>query len=374
VLAAALLAVGEFQIHSPDPHRIIADKPFSSAVWAVTAHALAWRRRFAWPVFAVVTLGITLEAVPAPDSGTLAGFVALCIVLYTVARVDGALERTVAATAIAVLSLLFHYSRDPQVSNAQESIQATYAVLLSCPLVARGLRARSTRTAALEAEVADHALRQQEAARAAATAERARITRELHDVVAHGVSVTIVQAMAAQGALADGKADDARRRLAAIEEAGRQALADMRRLVSIDHASDPDLTAAPQPGVEDLGRLVERLARTGTPADFGMVGTARHLPAGVDLALFRIGQEAITNAINHAPGAEVHVRIVYGDGVTEVEVTNAAPNGPGSGPGSGRGLVGMRERTALYGGTLEAEACDGGFRVHAALPTHGASS
>ncbi len=167
-----------------------------------------------------------------------------------------------AASAIALLALVFHYARDPQASNAVESIQATYVVLLACPVAARLVAARAVRGAALESELAVQQLRREDATRVAVAAERARIARELHDVIAHSVSVTIVQSMAAQSAIGDGQLHDARHRVSLIEEAARYALADMRRLVAINDADAPAPPGA-QPRMVNLAALVQRLQTGG---------------------------------------------------------------------------------------------------------------
>ena len=368
-MAAGLLVLGELQIHSPDPHRVIADKSFSAVVWGVTAATLAWRRRFPWVTFAAVTIGLTVEALPAPDSGTFAGYIAWCVALYTVARYEPVMEKTVAASAIAVVALLFHYSRDPMASNAVESIQATYVVLIAMPVVGRMVASRQNRAAALEEEVAEQADRQAAAARAAAEAERRRIAQELHDVIAHGVSVAIVQSMAARSAIADGEMGDALRRVDAIEDTARQTLADMRRLVAVDDASGLRAELGPQPGLRQLDDLVRKLVDTGADAALECNPMPIGLSPGADLALFRIAQEALTNAINHAPGAPIRVRVAVKDGSVDLEVVNGVPTGVDSGPGSGRGLIGMRQRVELYNGELESgPSPEGGFRVRVSLP------
>ena len=374
-VASLLLALGEAQIHSPDPHRVIADKVFSAIVWGLTAPVLAWRRKVPWVAFSVVVLGVTVEALPAPDSGTLAGFAALCVALYTVGREEPELNKTVAGSAIALLALIFHYARDPMASNSVESIQATYAVLLFMPVLGRLLSARAARAAALETELADQERKKAEAARAATAQERARIARELHDVIAHAVSVAIIQSMAARSALADGHLDHADRRLGAIEDTARKALADMRRLVAIDEAAEPSGGPGPQPGLGALPAMVANLAESGTAVYLETNEPAPGLSPGAHLALFRIAQEALTNAITHAPGAAIRIRVCADDGAVALEVENDSSGGPDTGPGSGRGLVGMRERVELYGGTFEAgPSREGGFKVRVKLPVEGVSA
>jgi signal transduction histidine kinase len=365
MLGVTLVAIGQWQIHSPDPHRVIAHKLFSAIVWGLTGTALAWRRRAPWAVFTIVVLGITVEALPTPDSGTLAGFVALCVVLYTVARMDRSIEKTVAASAVAIVALLFHYARDPMASNAVESIQATYVVLLGAAVGGRLVASREVqRIDEVEAQLR----READAALIAATEERARIARELHDVIAHSVMVALVQAMAAQAAIADGILDEASRRVAAIEDTARQALADMRRLVMFDADGD-EMEPAPQPGLSQLPDLVTQLVKAGADVHLDMDHPPRAVPPGADLALFRIAQEALTNAINHAPGAAVRIGVRSMGADVELDVVNGPPTGEDRGRGSGRGLVGMRQRVELYGGrVVSGPVPDGGFRVTATLP------
>jgi signal transduction histidine kinase len=249
----------------------------------------------------------------------------------------------------------------------------SYMLLLIPPLVGRLVRARAVRVQTLQIEVADHARKRDELARAAIAAERARIARELHDVIAHSVSVVIVQAVATLGELDDQRFPAARARVTAIEETARQALADMRRLVAIGDEGTAPGELGPQPGVETLPALVAGVADAGVDATLEVSGTARPVPAGVGLTLYRVAQEALTNAVNHAPGATVTVRVHYRDAAVDLEVVNGAPTAADTSTQGGNGLVGMRERTALYGGTLGAGPNgDGGFSVRASLPLEAA--
>jgi signal transduction histidine kinase len=254
-------------------------------------------------------------------------------------------------------------------SNAVESIQATYVLLIAMPVVARMVASRQNRAAALEEEVAEQAGRRAAAARAAADEERRRIARELHDVIAHGVSVAIVQSMATRSAIADGKTADALRRVDAIEETARQTLADMRRLVAVDDASDLKAELGPQPGLGRLHDLVRMLVDTGVDAALECERMPIGLSPGADLALFRIAQEALTNAINHAPGAPIRVRVAVTPRSVDLEVVNGEATGSDTGQGSGRGLIGIRQRVALYNGEMESgPSPDRGFRVRVSLP------
>jgi signal transduction histidine kinase len=209
--------------------------------------------------------------------------------------------------------------------------------------------------------------RDQQAALAAA-AERARIARELHDAVAHGLSVIVIQAQAATGAL-ERRPATAGAALASIVATGRASLTEMRRLLGMDRAEGPEL--APLPGLADVPDLVERVRATGLPITLRLTGQADGLPTGIGLSVYRITQEALTNALKHAgPSATVDIDIRGGPEAVELCVADTGP-GAGGTPdeGRGNGLRGMRERVAMLGGTLSAgDRPGGGFQVHAHLP------
>jgi signal transduction histidine kinase len=204
-------------------------------------------------------------------------------------------------------------------------------------------------------------------ARDAVAEERARIARELHDVVGHSVSVMTVQASGVRRLL---RADQEREReaLLIVERTGREALAEMRRMVGVLRRPEEAPALAPQPSLEHLDRLVEQAREAGLPVDLRVEGEARELPAGVDLTAYRLVQEGLTNALKHARATRAEVLVSYGDGRLEVMVSDDG-NGVGNGEGGGHGLVGMRERVSVYGGELDAgPQPGGGFRLRATLP------
>jgi signal transduction histidine kinase len=211
----------------------------------------------------------------------------------------------------------------------------------------------------------DHVL----AAREAVAIERARIARELHDVVAHSMSVMVVQAGAARAVLGADPAQ-AEAALGRIEETGRTGLADMRRLLGILKADGDDTGLEPQPGLRALDGLLERVRSAGLPVEAMVYGEPRTLPPGVDLTAYRLVQEALTNTLKHAGTASARVVIRYADRSIELEVADDGRGPPPeSAPSGGHGLVGMRERVALFGGTLETGGRPGGgFRVTARIP------
>jgi signal transduction histidine kinase len=208
-----------------------------------------------------------------------------------------------------------------------------------------------------------------ELARSAVSEERTRIARELHDVVAHSVSIIAVQAGAAEQ-LIDRDPQQAREHMASVRRTAREAMTEMRRLLDVLRADEPRY--APQPGLARLPDLFDEARGAGVPVELIEQGERPHLPPGLDLVAFRVVQESLTNVRKHAPGAPTRVLLRYGPKVLELDVANTAAAGDVSANGGGRGghgLIGMRERVHLFGGSFDAKATDeGGFRVHALLP------
>jgi signal transduction histidine kinase len=235
------------------------------------------------------------------------------------------------------------------------------------------------------------------AARTAVAAERARIARELHDIVSHKVSLMVVQASAAREVLAT-LPDEAETALRAVEGAGRDAMAELRHLLGLlapspngddddqdERYGEGDLSGlAPQPSLSHLGTLVDRIAFAGLPVEVRMSGEPRRLAPGVDVTAYRIIQEALTNALKYGDGGKAGVTVRYADRSLRVEVLNSGPSvltaGNRStharsdarkrqGDGAGRGLIGLRERVAVYGGHFDARRrIGGGYRVRARIP------
>jgi signal transduction histidine kinase len=207
------------------------------------------------------------------------------------------------------------------------------------------------------------------AAERATAEERARIARELHDVVAHSVSVMVVQASGVRRLLKDEQHRE-RDALMSVEQIGRQALTEMRRMLGVMRTGEEPTAVAltPQPGLQHLDRLIAQVEEAGLPVDLRIEGERPELSPGVDLSAYRIVQEGLTNALKHSKGAHAEVVIRYIDSSVQLEISDDGPGGA-NGDGKGHGLVGMRERVALYGGTLEAGPREGGgFVLRARLP------
>jgi signal transduction histidine kinase len=205
------------------------------------------------------------------------------------------------------------------------------------------------------------------AAREAVVEERARIARELHDAIAHNVSMMVVQAGAERRVL-DGGQGSTREVLETIEQIGRGALTEMRRLVGMLRSDNGD-PLAPQPALTDLATLASQVGEAGLPVELVFEGERRELPVGIELSAYRIVQEALTNALKHAGDARATVRVRYGADSLELEIVDDGAGAAAPVPSGGHGLVGMRERVALYGGQLDAgRQPSGGFRVRVLLP------
>ena len=228
------------------------------------------------------------------------------------------------------------------------------------------LRTRRAYLAALEERAERLERERDEQAHRAVAEEQARIARELHDVLAHNVSVMVVQAAAGRDVF-DSRPGQAREALRSIEQTGRAALQELRRLLGAVR-SDGETPLEPQPGLVDLDELVEQVRRAGLAVDLHVEGSPRPLAAGVDLSAYRIVQEALTNAIKHAHASSADVLVRYEDDRVELVVADDGV-GAANGSGGGHGLIGMRERVSLYGGELDAGARpEGGFLVRASLP------
>jgi signal transduction histidine kinase len=329
---------------------------------------LIWRRRYPIPVFCAIVLGAFMAR-----GGAYVGITSIVIAAYSIsvyARRELLGIAVLLGTAV-VVAALFGADFVPLIPRTA----GPFLLLIPAWLVGQEVRTRQLRADALADKARLLEREQEAAARAAIAEERGRIARELHDVVAHSVSVMLVQAGAARHVLASAP-DQAREALLAVESSGREAMAELRRLLGVLHEQDDGLALAPQPGVEAIEPLLKRVSDAGLPVTLRVEGQPRVLTAGLNLAVYRIVQEALTNALKHAGLVRTEVTIQYREADLMVEVLDEGTGSLGNGDGQhGHGLLGMRERVALYGGTLEAGPRPGrGYAVRAWLPLDGHAS
>ena len=305
---------------------------------------------------------------------------AMLVIVYTVAssgpRWASRLALVGGLCASPIATLRWPTEGDDHWGNLISMVFLTIPFALAW-VIGDSLRTRRAYYAQLEERAARLQREREAQSKAAVAAERARIARELHDVVAHNVSVMVVQADGAAYVL-DASPDQARQALETISGTGRQALAEMRRLLGVLRTGEPGEASdyVPQPDVEQIDELVESARGSGLPVDFKVVGSARQLPSGVELTAYRIVQEALTNTRKHGgPDVGASVRLTYFDDGLGLLVEDDGRGAQrelyedGGADGSGHGLIGMRERVGMVGGTLDAgPRPGGGFRISALLP------
>ena len=344
--------------------------PFPAALFgALGATAVATRRRA--PRLSIVTLAVSSVLIAVTDQGTGQPTQAIVATLcyYTLGtRAGRGIAQLVDVALLAVAAGVVAVS--PPQSAVGIAVTWTCCVLL--PYIAgRTVASRRALTAELEAN-AERARREQEArARSAAAEERTRIARELHDVIAHSLSVMVIQTVAARE-VAPADPSSARAALAAVQVAGREALLEMRQLIGVLRHGDVELAGSAAPGLDQLDLLAQRARTSGLPVTLAVNGRQQALPEALDLVAFRVVQEALTNSIKHAGPARATVTVTFREDTLELEICDdgrgASRELPGEASG-GHGLVGMRERLALFDGELfTGPQRDGGFRVHACLP------
>jgi signal transduction histidine kinase len=317
----------------------------------------------------VVSLALAVEwlAFGAPEGFGV--FATLVLAGYSVAAHEDRRRALAGLGALAAAGVVWSL-RDPVDTNLSEHLgSATWlAPVVIAWLLGAYLRTRRLYVAEL-GERADRAERErEERTEAAVASERARIARELHDIVAHSVSVMVVQAEAADEMLDRDRPDRARAPVRKIQETGRAALTDMRRMLGILREADSRPALLPQPGIANLELLLAKVRESGLPVELEVAGEPEPLPPGIDLSAYRIVQEALTNSLKYAGQAHARVAVRYTVGALELEVSDDGA-GAANGSAGGHGLVGMRERVALFGGELDAgPAPGGGYVVRAHLP------
>jgi signal transduction histidine kinase len=341
---------------------------------------IAFRRRRPVPVLAIVLLATILAALTGPSSGVGLG---VLIAIYSVAahadRRQSVAALTVTMIVVAVVVALVIVSSDPGLPPVivPVGLVLVWVIVFAVWLLGDLVRSRGEAVEELRQRNAELVVEREENARLAVADERARIARELHDAIAHSLSVMVVQAGAARRALETAEpggevaAERARVALGAIETTGRDTLGEMRRVVGALRPAG-DEPWEPQPSLDELERLLATVREAGLQVELVVEGEARPIPRSVDLSAYRVIQESLTNTLKHANAASAHVRLSYGVDALEVEVTD---DGRGAAarlletPHRGYGLAGMRERVAMVGGEIDAQpGPSGGFLVRARLP------
>jgi signal transduction histidine kinase len=330
---------------------------------------LAWRVRYPIATVVVITAaGGLLVAVAAPHQAPFEVFIGSVLASYSIGAHTAGGRRWLGLGLMFGVGLPFMVAADSN-GMASGNALAPIAWLTGAWAVGAIIRGRRLRTAELELLTAELAQQRDLQAQAAVAVERGRIARELHDVVAHNVSMMVVQAGAADRVL-EGDQPDVRRALAAIAGTGRETVDEMRLLLGVVRSDEGD-GLSPQPGLADLDQLVSNVRSAGLHVDLRVEGERSPLSPGVDLSAYRIVQEALTNVLKHTETARVEVTVRYANDAVQVEVCDdGRPREPTA--GGGNGLIGMRERVAMLGGEFRAGARrDGGFAVFARLPIAG---
>jgi signal transduction histidine kinase len=367
VLPVVLALIAQADVWAPVSYNLghlVGPAPAVAILYVVTALGLVWRKRS--PV-AVLAFIVSVDAVEYLSFGAPEGLGSLLptvVAFYAVGRYARTNAVTVAAP-LALLGIAVHELTDP-VFTLTGSNAIFYAVVAGAWPLGQEFQRRADQTDQLQAQTAELAAEHDRLSQAAISAERTRIARELHDIVGHGLSVTVLQLVGATALLDSNRAEEARERLASTEHTARQTLTEMRRLLGLLDERD-DATRAPQTGLDQLDELVEVTRQAGAQITVEVGGTPGPLPPSLDLTAYRVLQEALTNVIKHAQPPACTVRVVREPDELKLEVCDAGRTAMPA--PAGRGLVGMRERITVFGGTLHTDVTpSGGFTVCARLP------
>jgi signal transduction histidine kinase len=373
IAGAAVAAVVEVLLGDDDPHAPRTAPVLAALAALVLVLPLLARRRSpflapAWLWLVAAALSFLDGRLVVSSAGVYAaGMVSAFLIGSLRDERQGRIGLAILAGAAAIIAL-----NDPARSLSEVLlVPATFALAWL-----GGFARRERAEQALRAEErAQHAEREREAAaRIAVAEERARIAREVHDIVAHAVSVMVLQAGAVRHRLPDGFSEDVEA-LRGVEQTGRSALGEMRRLLGAMRRGDDGPELAPPPGLGRLDDLLEETRRAGLPVQLHVDGEPFRLPVAIDLSAYRIVQEGLTNALKHAHANQAHVEIRYAADALRIQVSDDGDGAAGPvGDGLGHGLVGIRERVKLYGGEMTAAANGGGFRLTTSLPLGGYGS
>lgn len=366
LVAVAVAVIGVVEVLA---NTAIRPEAVALAVEIALGAALWWRhQRPLAAVTAVAVLQVVEAVAGVPLQQPIVPLLASAIVIYAVVA-HGSLRIGLVGLAIMIVAVAVE-----TVVQHKGLGNFTFAMVFAVGtfFVARTVAYRTRHADEMRERAHEVEQRRDDDVRRAAEAERTRIARELHDVIAHSVGVMVVQAGAAERVL-DRDPEAAVAALRSVQATGRQAIAEMARLVSILREGGEEVGLAPQPGIDDVTALVEETRRFGIPVELEVSGRAQAVAPALGLTVYRIVQEALTNIRKHAGGARATVRLSYSPGAitTEVRDTGAGSGATPAprGDGTGHGLIGMRERVAMYGGTLQLDhPSGGGFVVRARLP------
>ena len=369
-LAVLVVSVGLFEIWvtpvTPPGYR--GPDPVATAGVLVLGAAVLWRRRSPVLCLGLVVAVLTVQWAYARGVAQLpnGAFIAVLLLAYTVGAHD---ERRRGLIAMLTAASLFLIQDGADLEAGYHSVRQDlgfYVLFFLSWSAGLGIGSLRDRAEKLEQLTTQLEKEREERARLAVVEERTRLARELHDVVAHAVTVMVLHSGAARQVV-DTQPERAKSTLVSAEDSGRQALAELRRMLGVLRGrADGELR--PPEGLRDLYELSNQIRGGGVDVDVVTEGEPRELEPGLDLSAYRIIQEALTNVLKHAQAQRATVRVSYGDRALELEVVDDGASFATDGLG-GHGLDGLRERAALYGGTLQARPRpDGGFQVNATLP------
>ncbi len=365
IVLAAVEMAAEVALRYGAPDGPTSPKWFAIPATALIVLPLLARRRF--PFAAPVAVWV-LAALFSFIDGRLVGFtttasVAGLVAAFLLGNLADRMQARVGLVVVLAGAATLMYNNP---SHTLGELIVIPTMFLIGWLAGLALRQRATQAEDAEERAARAERERAVATRIAVAEERARIARELHDIVAHSVSVMVLQVGAVRHRLPPALADD-RDALMDVEKVGRGALAEMRRLLGAMHDGS-EVELAPQPGLDDLDALAERVGRAGLTVRFHVEGDAVQLPRAVDLSAYRIVQEGLTNSLKHSGASHADITVRYGNDDLELEVRDDGV-GAASSDGLGHGLLGIRERVKIYGGEMSAGAGpEGGFVLAARLP------
>jgi len=362
LLAAGILLLAQLETWMTQSYQ--PKLPYALAAVAMTV-PLAWRR--AAPALVTVIALATLFAMESTGHPLDSAYImaVLIVAFYSVGAYLDRLPATLGwLLGLALLAVLVGIETGPGAGDFL-FIAIIVSGAWSLGMI---LRDRTARNEELEERATRLEIEREERALAAVADERARIARELHDIIAHSLSIVVVQTGAVRRRLRNDRPAEAET-LSAVETTARQALQEMRRLLGVLRAEQDRLALAPQPGMKELDRLLDQMREAGLAVELTVEGQPEPIPPGLDLVGYRIVQESLVNALKHAGEAQVSVVMRYTEDCLELLVSDTGRGVDGTGGEPGHGLIGMRERVLLYGGSFQSGTrSEGSFAVHARLP------